>query len=383
MSSLVLSGGVDPAGAPVTVAISAGVIAAEADGPTYDARGLTVAPGLIDLQVNGAVGLDLTAEPDRLWDVAAALPRYGVTAFAPTVITSSPDARARAMAVLAGGPPADWVGATPLGLHFEGPMIAPARKGAHPPQWLADPALDLVADWSRASGVLIATVAPELPGALDVIRTLAARDVVVSVGHTEADTATVLAAVDAGARMITHLGNAMPPPLAREPGPIGVALGGPAVGRGGLVAGVIADGHHLDALMVSAAWRGLGPGRFLAVTDTTAALGMPDGPARLGDQDVLVENGRVTLADGTIAGSGASLPQCLRFLRASTDCSLAEAIGACTSTAAAVIGDPSRGRLGAGARGDLALLDEHLNVVATVVGGRLAHGDLPLMGGKR
>src|SRR5687767_14331187 len=132
-----------------------GLIAPAADGgPELDASGLVVAPGLIDLQVNGAHGVDITAEPHRLWEVAAALPAYGVTAFLPTVITSSPEARAAALETLAAGRPAGVpAGAVPLGLHFEGPMIAAAHKGAHPEHWLAPASLDLVAGWSADAGV--------------------------------------------------------------------------------------------------------------------------------------------------------------------------------------------------------------------------------------
>ncbi|HYF74548.1 MAG TPA: N-acetylglucosamine 6-phosphate deacetylase, partial [Nocardioides sp.] len=242
-----------------------------------------VVSGLVDAQVNGAAGIDLTAEPDRLWEVAAALPAYGVVAFVPTVITSDPAARDQALATLAAGPPAGWSGAEPLGLHFEGPMIAPTRKGAHPERWLRPPSLDLVDGWSRESGVAIVTIAPELPGALEVIERLSGRGVVVSVGHTAASAAEVAAALDAGARCLTHLGNAMAPMQAREPGPVGTAFGGDHVT--GPVAGLIVDGHHLDPLFVRTAWRTLGPDRFLSVSDTTAGLGLRDGPARLGDQD--------------------------------------------------------------------------------------------------
>lgn len=301
---------------------------------------MTRYPGLVDAQVNGAAGIDLTAEPHRLWEVAAALPAYGVVAFVPTVITSDPAARAQAMATLAAGPPAGWAGAEPLGLHFEGPMIAPTRKGAHPERWLRAPALDLVDGWSRESGVLMATIAPELPGALEVIERLTAEGVVVSVGHTAARTDQVLAAVDAGARCITHLGNAMAPVSPRDPGPVGVALGGPA--DTGLVAGVIVDGHHLDPHFVRTAWRALGPGRFLSVSDTTAALGLPDGPTRLGDQDVVVADGTVRLHDGTLAGSAASVLDCLRILVAQTGCTAAEAVATATSTPLALLGLPAR-----------------------------------------
>ena len=370
MSDLIVWGGAASDGTPLDVAIADGLIAESSGGATFDATGLTVVPGLIDLQVNGGIGVDFTAEPTRLWEVAAELPRFGVTAFVPTVITSSPEARETALATLAGGPPDGWAGAIPLGLHFEGPMIAPARKGAHPAQWLVPPSSDVVAGWTREAGVLVVTIAPELPGALEVIRTLVANDVIVSVGHTEATAGQVLDAVAAGARLTTHLGNAMEPFLAREPGPIGAALGGDE-----LVAGLITDGFHLDALFVSAAWRGLGPDRFLTVTDTTAALGLPDGMSRLGDQHVIVADGTVRLADGTLAGSAASLPQCLRFLMSSTGCSLPEAIGTVTATPARVVGDAARGTLTPGARGDLTLLDDDLEVVATVVAGTVVYGE--------
>ena len=137
MTTLRIRGGRDVHGEPFDVTVVDGLIAAagpiDESADVVDATGLTVIPGLVDLQVNGAAGLDITETPDRLWDVAAALPAYGVTAFAPTVITSDSATRDDALAALAAGPPAGWSGAVPLGLHFEGPMIAPTRAGAHPP----------------------------------------------------------------------------------------------------------------------------------------------------------------------------------------------------------------------------------------------------------
>ena len=320
-------------------------------------------PGLVDLQVNGAAGHDLTASPDRLWDVAAALPAYGVTAFVPTVITADPAVPAEALAVLRAGPPLGWVGAVPLGLHVEGPMLAPARKGAHPGPWLRDPSVELVAGWSAEAGVVMVTLAPELPDALAVIKELVSRGVVVSVGHTEATAAQVAAAVDAGARCVTHLGNAMPPMRSREPGPVGVALGG-----SDLVAGLIVDGHHLDPLFVRAAWRALAPDRFLLVSDTTAALGRPDGASVLGDQSIVVADGTVRLADGTLAGSAASLLDGLRTLVRTVGVPVEEAAVACTAT-------PLR-LLGVSRPNDLTVLTRDLELVATVVDGVLVHGSL-------
>jgi N-acetylglucosamine-6-phosphate deacetylase len=372
VSALRIVGAVSASGKPLEVLARGGRIVETAAGdmPVLDAAGAIAVPGLIDLQVNGACGWDLTDTPERLWDVAEVLGRFGVTAFAPTLITSAPAARKAALATFRAGPPPGFRGAVPLGIHFEGPMISPRRKGAHPARWLAAPSAGLIAGWSRAEGVLMATIAPELPGALEVIDALVARGVIVSLGHTEATAAQACAAVAAGARLVTHLGNAMPPLLAREPGLVGAALGGDV-----LVAGVIADGVHHDPLSLRTAWRALAPGRFLAVTDTTAALGQPDGPYRLGDQDVIVADGTVRLAvEGTLAGSAASLSQCLRTLRAQARASLAEAVAACTATPARVVGDPSRGTLEAGARADVTLLDRQtLDPVATIVAGRVIH----------
>ena len=377
MTRLVVAGGCSAAGDRLDLVVDAGVIVDVTLEPSYDdaevldATGLTVLPGLLDLQVNGAAGHDLTLNPGRLWDVAAALSQYGVTAFAPTVITSDPAAREEALAVLREGPPPGWYGAVPLGWHFEGPMLSPLRRGAHPERWLVPPDPALVAGWSRADGVLIATVAPELPGALEVIRLLHSRGVVVSVGHTDADATEVAAAVAAGATCVTHLGNAMRPMLTREPGPVGAALGG-----SDLVAGVIVDGHHLDPLTLMAVWRALGPDRFLAVSDATAPLGMSDGPARLGAHDVVLAEGAVRLADGTLAGSATPISRCLALLRATTGCTLADAVATATSTPARLIGDATRGHLRKGARADLVLADtaNGLDIVTTLVAGRPTWG---------
>jgi N-acetylglucosamine-6-phosphate deacetylase len=376
-ADLAVLGGRDPSGTPLDVLIRDGVVVGATRGsldptgmPTLDATGLVVAPGLVDLQVNGAGGVDVTAEPERLSEVGAELVRHGVTAYLPTVITSSAEARAAAFAAVAvEREEAGRAGrAVPLGLHLEGPMISPNRRGAHPEQWLQAPSTELVAGWSRDAGLVMATIAPELPGALEVIATLCARGVVVSIGHTEATTGQVRAAVEAGATCATHLYNAMPPLTAREPGPVGAVLGG-----SGLTAGLVVDGVHVDPYAVRTAWNALGPDRFWSVSDTTAALGLGDGPTRLGDQDVVVQGGAVRLADGTLAGSAASLADCLRRLWTTTGCSLAEALATATSTPARMVGDPRRGSVDLGSRGDVVLLTAgRLDVVATVIGGVVA-----------
>jgi N-acetylglucosamine-6-phosphate deacetylase len=335
-----------------------------------------VVPGFVDLQCNGAVGVDLTTEPERLWDVAAALPRWGVTAWLPTIITAPAAIRARALAALRSGPRAARVDAAddrpfavPLGLHLEGPFLAPDRRGAHPSSLLVAPDLGLVAaeGWTRDAGVAMATLAPELAGALEVVHALTAAGVVASAGHSSATAEQATAAIDAGMTWVTHLFNAMAPLHHRDPGLVGVALTDERVR-----VGAIADGVHLHPATVALVARALGD-RLCLVTDAVAALGMPGGPVALGAMEAFASSDGVRLADGTLAGSDLSLDRAVRNLMAFTRISLAEAVAAVTSTPAAVLGLADRGVIAPGAVGDVVLLDRGGEVVATVVGGRVAH----------
>jgi N-acetylglucosamine-6-phosphate deacetylase len=344
-----------------------------------DATGLVVAPGFIDLQCNGALGVDLTSDPDRLGDVAAGLPRWGVTAWLPTVVTSPPAVRLAALRALREHRDVESgaVGATPLGLHLEGPFLAPARRGAHDPDLLAAPALALVdaEGWSRAARVALVTLAPELPGALDVVRALVDRGVVVAAGHTSATATQARAGLDAGVTGVTHLFNAMGGLHHRAPGLAGVALTDPRP-----QVGLIADGVHVDPTVVALAARALGD-RMVLVSDAVAALGVGHAggaPARsLGSLPVDVPadgaGEAARLADGTLAGSVLSLDRALRNLMAFAGVDLAGAVRAVTAAPAALLGLPDRGVIAPGAVGDLVLLTPDGHVVATVVGGQVAY----------
>jgi N-acetylglucosamine-6-phosphate deacetylase len=346
--------------------------------PVVDATGLVVAPGLVDLQCNGAMGIDLTAQPERLWEAAALLPRWGVTAWIPTIVTSPEPVRRRAIAALQAGPPSDDPVATPLGLHFEGPYLAPERRGAHAPTHLRPPDREAAAGWSRDAGVAIVTLAPELPGALDLLRDLVERGVVVSLGHSSATATEASVAVDAGARWTTHLFNAMAPLHHRDPGLVGVALTDER-----LAVGVIVDGLHVDPLVVALAARSLGP-RLTLVTDAVAALGMPPGRWALGEIEATADDEGVRLADGTLAGSLLSLNRAVANLVTFTGARLDEALGAATGAPADLLGlGGERGTIAPGAAGDLVLLDvaagsgrgtdPGLEVAVTIVGGVVAH----------
>lgn len=354
----------------VQVVAAPGELAATAGSDRIDAAGLLVAPGLIDLQVNGAAGVDITAEPDRLWSVAAALPRHGVTAFLPTLVTTDARTRDRALSTLAAGRPEGVpAGARPLGLHFEGPMLSPLRSGAHDQALLREPSAGLIAGWSAETGVAMVTLAPELPGGLDTVRELTARGVLVSVGHTAADLAQVQAATAAGARSITHLFNAMPGLDHREPGPVGAAFG-----ESGLVAGVIVDGLHVHPVVVAAAHRALGTDRFLAVSDTTSALDQPEGESWLGGRRVVIADGAVRLSDtGGLAGSAVGLDHCLRLLARFTGLTPVQVLAAATTVPAGLLRRPDLGRLQPGSVADVVLLNDQLHPMVTIVGGRVLH----------
>jgi len=336
--------------------------------PTIDATDLLVAPGFVDVQCNGGFGIDLAAEPERLWELGALLPRHGVTAWLPTIVTSPASVRERALATLAAGPPGGWSGAVPLGLHLEGPMLNPARNGAHDPRHLAAPSPDLYGGWSREAGVALVTLAPELPGGIEAVRALTAAGVVVSIGHTAASPADVAAAVEAGATSVTHLFNAMTPFGHRDPGVVGASLATTA-----LRCGLIVDGIHLDPVTVAMAWRALGPKRTVLVTDAVAALGMPFGEQPLGAGRVAVGPDGVRLPDGTLAGSNLSAIEAVRNLIAFTGCEPFEAVAAMTASPSRLLGRTDRGVLEPARRADLVLLTGELDVVATVVGGQVVH----------
>ena len=334
-----------------------------------DATGLILAPGFIDLQFNGGFGADFTADPASIWPVAARLPRFGVTAFLPTIITSPAEHVALAQQVVTGGAPSGFRGARPLGLHVEGPFLNPKKKGAHNPAYLRLPSPDAVAGWSPARGVRLVTLAPELPGALEVIVTLAGRGVLVSAGHSLATYDEAVAGFDAGIRYGTHLFNTMPAFAHRDPGLPGALLTDDRV-----TVGFIADGIHTHPSVIKLAWQTLGAARLDLVTDAMAALAMPAGVHQLGDFAVTVDATGVRLADGTLAGSILSLDQAVRNLVRLTGCSLAGALATVTTTPATSLGlVHERGRVAPGCRADLVLLTRDLHVQMTLVEGEIVY----------
>jgi N-acetylglucosamine-6-phosphate deacetylase len=375
MTSLAVCGGVvhiDGQCSDTDVLVDGGRIAAviprtrQRAAQIVDATGCAVLPGFVDLQVNGAVGVDLTTQPERLGEVAEYLVQCGVTSFMPTVISCSAANMAVAVASMRETSHEGQPAARSLGVHLEGPFLNPARAGAHPVHNLRPPSLAEVDGWSRDTGVAMVTIAPELPHAISVIQRLVANGVAVCAGHTEADPAVMDAAVAAGVRGVTHLFNAMSPISARAPGPAGVTLTDP-----NLIAGLIVDGLHVDPAMVRLAWRALGSSRLALVTDAVSALGLAHGTYSIGDTPVVVDDRGVRTAGGVLAGSVLRFDEAVRNLIAFTGCGLAEASLSASATPAQLAGRGDIGRLAPGYTADIVVLDENHRVVVTVVDGRV------------
>lgn len=345
--------------------------------PLALASGLTVLPGLVDLHCHGGGGASFdAADPAAAAGIAEGHLRSGTTTVVASLVSAPVEALAAQLGRLADAAAAGVV----AGVHLEGPWLAPGYRGAHAPEHLRapDPAAADRLLGAGAGHLRTVTLAPELPGALPAIRRLAAAGVTVALGHTGARPDDVLAAVDAGATLVTHLFNGMPPLHSRAPGPVAGALEAAATGR--VVVELIADGVHLDDATVRLVFSLLGPQRVALVTDAMAAAGMPDGRYSLGGLDVLVAAGVARLAGGgedgeppSIAGGTRHLIEVVQRVVAA-GVPLAAAVRAASTTPAAVLGDARIGALEPGRRADLAVVDEALAPVAVLRAGRWCFG---------
>jgi len=279
------------------------------------------AKGFLDLHIHGAFGVDvLTASAADLDRLASALWARGIAGFLPTLVPLPLPEMTAAVARLSAWMKTrsldDGRGALPLGLHFEGPFVSAARCGALHRKDFLDGTDDLALGAffeiaSSAPGRGMTTLAPEIPGGIAVVKEFVRRGFVVSIGHTEADVATLEAARAAGARHMTHFGNAMKPLHHREAGPIGWGLV-----ADGVSVDVIADGHHLSAEMLKLVFRAKGDGRVALISDAMPAAGLADGNYSVWGETLAVEGGAARNASGALAGSTALLDDCVRRLAA-------------------------------------------------------------------
>lgn len=300
---------------PARVTIEQGLVrfvAARVAEPTPAIRLPWLVPGLVDIQVNGYGGQEF-ASPDlteeKVRNIAQHLLRFGVTRFCPTLTTQPPEVFDKALSVIARTCETDpWLGAAIVGIHLEGPFLSPEEgaRGAHPREWCCAPEWDLFCRWQdRAGGrIRIVTLAPELPGAIEFIEKATARGVIIGIGHTLANAQQIRAAVEAGARLSTHLGNGCPAQIHRHQNPIW-----PQLAEDRLMASFIADGHHLPPPVLKSMIRAKGPSRTVLISDLSGQAGQPPGVYRSPFCDVeILPDGRLVVPGQREYLAGASAP---------------------------------------------------------------------------
>jgi N-acetylglucosamine-6-phosphate deacetylase len=332
---------------------------------THDLAGATLLPGFIDVQVNGGGGVLFNDAPtvETIRQIGVGHRRYGTTGFLPTLISDDADVMRAALAAveqaLAEGVPGL------LGIHLEGPYLAPARKGVHDPKFFRVPDADeLALLCAPHRGVRLITLAPDqMPTAS--IRALAASGVIVCAGHTAADYATTRAALDAGVRGFTHLFNAMTPFGSREPGVVGAALDDAESW-----CGIIADGHHVHPVSLRVAIAAKARGKMVLVTDAMPPVGADSPEYKLNGETIIVKDGVCQTANGTLAGSALDMAGAVRNAVEMLHLPLDEAARMASTYPADFLGlDASHGRIAAGYQADLVALDADYRVRQSWIGG--------------
>jgi N-acetylglucosamine-6-phosphate deacetylase len=330
-------------------------------------------PGFVDIHMHGGAGVDLMrAAPGELPHLNKFLTTHGVTGYFPTTVAAPLDQTCAALERLADaietaqGSHAINGEARPLGIHLEGPFLSHKRRGVHPPEYLVEPTLEIFDRlWQAARGqVRMMTIAPELPGALEVIAEAARRKVCVSIGHSDASLDASRAGVRAGARHATHTFNAMRPLDHRDPGILAEVLTDSR-----LSADIIVDGIHVAPEVVQLFLQAKGLELAVLITDAMAAAGMPDGTYQLGPIQVEVKDGKCT-SNGSLAGSVLTMDRAVRNVTQFADWTLQDAVRAATLNPAQAAGLPQgSGVIAPGAEANLVVLDRDGVVRKTMVRG--------------
>jgi len=339
-----------------------------------DVADAILAPGFVDIHMHGGAGVDVMRAPAaELQQLNKFLTRHGVTGYFPTTVAAPLDQTCAALGRLADAiesvpasrPRNGEVQALPLGIHLEGPFLSHKRRGVHPPENLLEPTVKIFEQlWQAARGhVRIMTIAPELPGALEVIAEAARRKVCVSIGHSDAVAEAARAGVRAGARHATHTFNAMRPLDHRDPGILGEVLTDPQ-----LTADIIVDGIHVAPEIVKLFLNAKGKDGSVLITDATAATGMPDGSYQLGPIQVQVKDGRCTM-DGKLAGSVLTMDRAIRNVTQFAGWSLQNAVQAATLNPVRAAGLAHRGIVAPGEEANLVAMSPTGEIVKTMVRG--------------
>lgn len=322
----------------------------DADG--FDLGGKCVYPGLVDIHTHGCVGYD-TMDGDGLCEMSEYLAKNGITSWLPTTMTVSME---KIKSVVNADLPKDC-GAEIMGFHMEGPYISPKRKGAQNEKYIKAPDID---EFEELRNIKKVTIAPELDGSIDFIKKC---DAVVSLGHTDADFECAKDAFRAGAKCLTHTFNAMPALHHRDPGPIGAA-----VECDGYVE-VICDGLHIHKSVITMLYRTFGADRMVLISDSMRATGLCDGEYEFGGQTITVKNAVARTQDGAIAGSTTNLMGCVKKA-IEFGIPTEDAFRMASETPAKLI-NVKKGRLLPGYDADFIVVDDNLNIIRTVVGGKL------------
>jgi N-acetylglucosamine-6-phosphate deacetylase len=338
----------------------------------HDLPGALLAPAMLDIHVHGAANHDvMEGTAEGVSHVTRFLATRGVGAFLPTTVTAPVDDTLRALEGLATliENPGSIGGATPLGVHLEGPFLSHAKRGVHPPEYLQAPSVELFDRfWQAARGtVRLITIAPELPGALELITHATSLGVRVSLGHSDATAVQARAGIAAGGVSATHTYNAMRGLEHREPGILGVVLDDE-----NLYAEIIADGKHVDPVAVRIFWREKGAARAILITDGLSATGMPEGHYTLGGFDVEVRGG-VGMHNGIVAGSVLTMDRAVSNFASFTHAPLSTVTRLASANPAAMIGcADSYGAIIPGRRADIIALSPEGRLVATCIAGHFA-----------
>ncbi|XP_013886822.1 N-acetylglucosamine-6-phosphate deacetylase [Austrofundulus limnaeus] len=342
-----------------------------------DCEGSIIAPGFIDVQINGGFGVDFSKPSD---DISAGLSlvskrilEHGVTSFCPTLVTSPPAVYHKVLPqiqVQDGGPH----GAGVLGLHLEGPFISVEKRGAHPEKYLqtfqSRGIEDLIETYGSLNHVSMVTLAPELADSQSVVRELCQRGITVSLGHSVANLSQAEDAVQHGASFITHLFNAMLPFHHRDPGIVGLLTSDQVPAGRTVFYGMIADGIHTNPAALRIAHRAH-PSGLVLVTDAITAMGLPPGRHSLGQQVIEIQGLHAYVAGTkTLSGSIATMDMCVRHFKQASGCSTEEALEAASLHPAQLLNITNKkGTLDHGSDADLVLLDDDLNLRSTYIFG--------------
>lgn len=354
-------------------AVAEGAASDPRDGSTFiDLRGKKLVPGFIDIHTHGIMGMDTNeAGPEEFRKFSAELASHGVTSFLPTTLACSADTL---RAIVRNVRPADPLpGANILGLHLESNFISLKFKGAQPADSIVVPSdrqgaelLEIIE--GNVDVIKIVTVAPEIAGGVELIRRLAKRGFIVSLGHSAAAYEEAVAGFRAGALHVTHLFNAMPPLHHRNPGLVGAALE-----DGNVFAELICDGLHIHPAVIKTVIKAKGFGRVVPVSDALKGTCMEGGHFDFGGRRVTVLNGSARLEDGTIAGSVTTMDAMARLLVQKLGFAEADVFRMLSATAAESLGLKNKGVIKVGADADLVVLEDDLSVGRAIVGGRTVY----------